>query len=473
MINSKNGVIGLAVGDAMGVPLEFCIREKLQKNITTEMLGYGSHNVPKGTWSDDTSMTLGLIDAINKTGIIIPSDIADNFVKWAENAEFTATDVRFDIGRTCLRAIANYEGGINPTECGLDDEFSNGNGSLMRILPLIYYCYAKNMNNADIYKVVRDVSSITHRHEISIMGCYIYVLFGIELLKGTNLNEAYKKIRESDYSMFSKQCKEKYNRIINTDISLLNIDEISSSGYVVDTLEATLWGLLTTDNYNSAIIKVINLGNDTDTIGACVGGLAGIYYGLEAVNPNWLNGLLKYDYIAELCERFNGVLNKANSKKIPEDNRDVFFIDIREREKREKFVNEILEFEGMSLINNNADSFELAKEAVIKSIFPISIDFKKLELDFLKNTTTAAAAITNKSIFITPEEALKKVESRLNEWKKFKEEVIISLTTQVYEHTVEYAKELVESYELDIFEDFFLKNETPLDCAIDIGYSCG
>ena len=473
MIDSKNGVIGLAIGDAMGVPLEFCIREKLQKNITTEMLGYGSHNVPKGTWSDDTSMTLGLIDAINKTGSIIPTDIADNFVKWAENAEFTATGVRFDIGRTCLRAIANYEKGINPTECGLDDEFSNGNGSLMRILPLIYYCYAKNMNNNDIYKVVRDVSSITHRHEISIMGCYIYVLFGIELLNGANLNEAYKKIRESDYSMFSKQCQEKYCRIINTDISLLNMDDISSSGYVVDTLEATLWGLLTTDNYNSAIIKVINLGNDTDTIGACVGGLAGIYYGLEDVNENWRSSLLKYDYIVELCEKFNGVLNKANSKKIPEDNRDVFFIDIREREKREKFVNEILEFEGMSLINNNADSFELAKEAVIKSNFPISIDFKKLELDFLKNTTTAAAAITNKSIFITPEEALKKVESRLNEWKKYKEEVIISLTTRVYGHTVEYAKEIVEKYEIDIFEEFFLKNETPLDCAIEIGYCCG
>ena len=473
MLDSKNGIIGFAIGDAMGVPLEFCIREKLQKNITTEMLGYGSHNVPKGTWSDDTSMTLGLIDAINKTGNIIPTDIADNFVKWAENAEFTATGIRFDIGITCLKAIVNYEKGINPTECGLDDEFSNGNGSLMRILPLIYYCYAKKMNNNDIYKVVRDVSSITHRHEISIMGCYIYVLFGIELLNGANLNEAYKKIRESDYSMFSKQCQEKYSRIINTDISLLNIDEISSSGYVVDTLEATLWGLLTTDNYNSAIIKVINLGNDTDTIGACVGGLAGIYYGLEDVNENWKSSLLKYDYIEELCDEFNEVLNKTNSKKIPEDNRDVFFIDIREREKREKFVNEILEFEGMSLINNNADSFELAKEAVIKSIFPISIDFKKLELDFLKNTTTAAAAITNKSIFITPEEALKKVESRLNEWKKYKEEVIISLTTHVYEHTVEYAKELVEKYEIDIFEEFFLKNETPLDCAIDIGYGCG
>lgn len=310
MIDSKNGVIGLAIGDAMGVPLEFYIREKLQKNLTTEMVGYGSHNVPKGTWSDDTSMTIALIDAINKTGNIVPSDIADNFVKWAENAEYTATGKRFDIGRTCLKAIVNYERGINPTECGLNDEFSNGNGSLMRILPLIYYCYAKNMNNNEIYKVVREVSSITHRHEISIMGCYIYVLFGIELLNGAEINEAYKKIREQDYSMFSKGCQEKYNRIINTDISLYDMDDISSRGYVVDTLEATIWGLLTTDNFNSAIIKVINLGNDTDTIGACVGGLAGIYYGLENVNKDWINNLQKYDYIEELCDKFNVILNE-------------------------------------------------------------------------------------------------------------------------------------------------------------------
>ena len=209
MIDSKNGVIGLAIGDAMGVPLEFCIREKLQKNITIEMLGYGSHNVPKGTWSDDTSMTLGLIDAINKTGNIVPSDIADNFVKWAEKAEFTATGVRFDIGRTCLRAIVNYEKGINPTECGLDDEFSNGNGSLMRILPLIYYCYAKKMNNADIYKVVRDVSSITHRHEISIMGCYIYVLDPIcidDIQSRIDISINYQRLKEkSKFKIYFKK----------------------------------------------------------------------------------------------------------------------------------------------------------------------------------------------------------------------------------------------------------------------------
>lgn len=309
IIDSKSGIVGLAIGDAMGVPLEFQIREKLQENPVKDMIGYKSHNMPKGTWSDDTSMTLALMDAITITNHIVPKHIADNFIKWAEEAEYTATGERFDIGRTCLQAIMNCEKGIYPTEAGLDGELNNGNGSLMRILPVAYYCYFRNLSEEDIYCAVKSVSSITHRHEISIMGCYIYVLYAIELLKGNSLENSYKNIKQKDYSMFSDKCKEEYKRILNKNISDYSIDDISSKGYVVYTLEATLWCLLTTENFDSAIIKAINLGNDTDTIGACTGGLAGIYYGLENINKTWKSELLKYNYIVDLCDKFNKTLN--------------------------------------------------------------------------------------------------------------------------------------------------------------------
>ena len=309
MIDSKDGIIGLAIGDAMGVPLEFCTREELMVNPITEMLGYGSHDVPKGCWSDDTSMTLCLIDAINSSKQIIPDDIAANFVRWIENEEFTATGEKFDIGRTTLYAIMNVERGTKATESGLDDELSNGNGSLMRIAPLIYYCYSNKLNEDEIYRIVNNVSSITHKHEVSIMGCFMYVLFGIELLKNKNLKQAYQKIKETNYTMFSEDCILKYNRIIENEIDKYQLDEIKSTGYVVDTLEATLWTLLTTDSYDSSIIKAINLGEDTDTVGACVGGLAGIYYGLEKINEKWKKTLLKYDYIEELCNTYNNILN--------------------------------------------------------------------------------------------------------------------------------------------------------------------
>lgn len=306
---SKNGIIGLAVGDAMGVPLEFMIRERLQENIITDMIGYGSHDVPKGTRSDDTSMTLATIDAIIKTGKIIPKDIADNFVEWVENAKYTPQNKVFDIGRTCLNAIMRYEEkNINAEECGGETELSNGNGSLMRILPIAYYCYAKRLDDFEIFSIVKLVSSITHKHQISILGCYIYVLYAIELLKGKTLFESYKMIKEKDFSMFSEDCINRYERILKNNINDYAMNDIKSTGYVVATLEATLWVLLTTDNYNSAIIKAINLGNDTDTVGACVGGVAGIYYGIDGIKQSWKEDLIKYDYIENLCDSFDKIL---------------------------------------------------------------------------------------------------------------------------------------------------------------------
>ena len=317
MIDSKSGVIGLAIGDAMGVPLEFCVREKLMQHPTTQMLGYGSHDVPKGSWSDDSSMTLATIDAIIKDGCINYNTIATNFLEWMKNAKYTPTDTVFDIGRTCLRAIAKFESNQEIAEkCGGTSEMDNGNGSMMRILPLTYYCFSKNMNEKEIYEIVKNVSSITHGHEISIMGCFIYVMYGIELLSNKNLTQAYKKIKKIKYNTyFSEKTIDRYVRILKKNIKKYSLDEIKSTGFIVDTLEATLWILLNTNSYNQSIIGAINLGNDTDTVGACVGGLAGIYYGLENINKTWQSELLKYDYIVELCDKFNEVLNNESEKK--------------------------------------------------------------------------------------------------------------------------------------------------------------
>lgn len=322
MIDSKAGIIGLAIGDAMGVPLEFCIREKLMQNPTTEMLGYGSHDVPKGSWSDDSSMTFATIDAIIKDKGINCNSIANNFLDWMRNAKYTPTDRVFDIGRTCLQAIAKFELKLDDAEkCGGTTEMSNGNGSLMRILPLVYYCYSKSMNEKDIYENVKRVSSITHGHEISIMGCFIYVLFGIELLNNKNFSQAYKKIKKIQYKdYFSEETIKRYERILKKDINKYELEEIKSTGYVIDTLEATLWVLLNTKTYNQSIIGAINLGNDTDTIGACVGGLAGIYYGFQNIDKKWQSELLKYNDIVELCNRFNSVLNQDEKIEIVTDN---------------------------------------------------------------------------------------------------------------------------------------------------------
>lgn len=318
MLDSKNGVLGLVIGDAMGVPIEFCTREDLIKNPVTKMMEYGSHDVPKGSWSDDSSMVLATIDAIIEDKSIDCNTIANNFLQWIKTSKYTSCNRAFDVGRTCLRAISRFESHENVAQnCGGKSEMDNGNGSLMRMLPLIYYCVSKNMTEDEIYETTKKVSSITHGHDISIMSCFIYVMYGIYLLKYNSLQYAYEEIKRINYNKyFSSKVVEKFYRILECDIKLFILEDIKSTGYVVDTLEATLWVLLNSNSYNQAIIGAINLGDDTDTMGACVGGLAGIYYGLEMINEEWKNNLLKYDYIVDMCNKYNVVINSLLECKI-------------------------------------------------------------------------------------------------------------------------------------------------------------
>lgn len=304
---SSNGIIGLAIGDALGVPAEFKSREELRRYPIINMIGDGTYNLPAGTWSDDTSMTLATIHSIIETETIDTNDIADKFLKRFRNAEYTATNETFDIGRTALQSLAKYElkqdDAIN---CGENNEYSNGNGSLMRILPIAYYIYHRDIKDCkEIYNIIRQVSSITHAHEISILGCYIYVMFALEILNKKDKAEAYRSIQQLDFSLFSNDVLSRYSRILKNDISTLNEDSISSSGYVVSTLEATLWLFLNADDYNTTILKAINLGDDTDTVGACVGGLLGIYYGIDSIKDEWKQTLKRYDYIVKLCDDFD------------------------------------------------------------------------------------------------------------------------------------------------------------------------
>lgn len=304
--NSINGIMGLAIGDALGVPNEFCVREKLMNNPVTEMIGYKSHNVPKGTWSDDTSMTLATIDSIVEKGRIDTDDMASKFLEWMKDAKYASTNECFDIGRTTLQALARFESKIDKAEnCGGKNEMENGNGSLMRILPVAYYCYYCNYNEDKIYDVVKQVSSITHAHEVSILGCYIYVMYAISLLKENNKTKSYNYIKSLNYKKISNETLEKYKRILKNNISKYDLSEIQSTGYVVSTLEATFWLLLNTKNYNEAVIGAVNLGNDTDTIGACTGGLAGILYGVKNIRDTWKIDLKGYNYIKKLCQKFD------------------------------------------------------------------------------------------------------------------------------------------------------------------------
>ena len=303
----KDSLYGFIVGDAMGVPIEFEDREKLINKPVTSMLGYGSHDVEAGVYSDDTSMTLATMDSIiRQNGIINYNDIADKFCNWINNNEYTATNKVFDIGMTTKYALIKYfNNKIDATMCGGTNINENGNGSLMRMLPIALYCFYKNIkDDNEIFTLVKNSSSITHAHDISILGCYIYVRYFISLLETKNKIFSYNFIKKLDYSMFIEEVKLEYSRILFSDISTLNINDINSSGYVVDTLEAVFWIVLNCSSYNESIIGAINLGGDTDTIGAITGSIAGILYGYDNISKRWISKLKNKDYIDEIIIKF-------------------------------------------------------------------------------------------------------------------------------------------------------------------------
>ena len=311
---ASNGLIGFAVGDAMGVPIEFTSRVSHIKDPLTEMVGYGSHNVPEGTWSDDSSMTIATMDSIIKcNGNIDYDDIMKNYCDWMTKSKYTATDRLFDIGNGTSRALRTYlTGKVDAINCGGKDEFNNGNGSLMRMLPMVYYLYGKDLPEIEKVKIINDYSSLTHGHEVSKLGCKIYYDYMSNILNGKDKKESFSALGKNRYSeYYSPKAISCYKRILDGSLEQANIDSISSSGYVVHTLEACLWTILNTDNYEDAVVTAINMGDDTDTVGAITGSIAGTIYGEKSIPQRWVSKLKKYNYLKELCDKFDDqIFNK-------------------------------------------------------------------------------------------------------------------------------------------------------------------
>lgn len=305
-----SSILGFVVGDALGVPVEFKSRDFLKSNPVINMIGHGTHNMPKGTWSDDTSMILATIDSIVECSEINYEDIMNKFCEWRDNAKYTATNKFFDIGIATSKALNNYKTGINPLECGGKEIYDNGNGSLMRILPFVLFAYYKDLKKDEQVNLINNASSLTHAHEISKLGCQIYADFTRGLLEGKCKVDALNDLQEIDYSInYSKDNIKLYQKILSGLIKFEKEEEIKSSGFIVDTLEASIWCIMTTDNFKDAVLKAINLGADTDTIGAITGSLAGVIYGYNSIPKEWLDTIQNLNYVLDLCKNFIGYLH--------------------------------------------------------------------------------------------------------------------------------------------------------------------
>lgn len=250
MATLRDAVYGAAVGDALGVPYEFMERGSFH---ATGMAGYGTHGQPAGTWSDDTSMILATCDSIRELGRIDPTDMRKRFEAWIRRGEYAIDGNVFDFGNTVNRALSRGE--------GCSEAMDNGNGSLMRIVPLAFADAADDQ--------VREVSAITHAHAVSMDACVQYVGIARSLIKGE-------------------------------DPDILLPGEVRSGGYVLDTLGAALWCLERTGGYDECVLAAVNLGSDTDTTACVAGALAGIKYGYDSIPREWIDQLRGKDII-ESC----------------------------------------------------------------------------------------------------------------------------------------------------------------------------
>lgn len=309
----QDAFLGVAVGDALGVPFEFCTRNQMKKKPAKDMIGFGRYNVPAGTWSDDSSLTFCLAESLIKGYDL--ADIATNFLKWKEENFWTARGYVFDIGITTSRAITylkrilgNKEYEELPLLKYLGDEYDNGNGSLMRIMPLLFYI--KGMDIVQQFEIIRNVSALTHRHIRAAMCCLIYLRLAEHLLNGKDKVASYLLMQKDILAFwetidFSPNESKLFIRLIEADIRDIPITQLKSGGYVMESIEASIWCFLQRGTYSEIVLTAINLGHDTDTTAAITGGLAGLYYGAASMPNSWLTTIARLADIMELGSAFH------------------------------------------------------------------------------------------------------------------------------------------------------------------------
>lgn len=308
--HSKNLLLGISIGDAIGVPIEFMSRVHLDVHPVNDITGWGTHDQPPGTFSDDTSLTLCLAESMAE-GLDI-EQLGKKMCDWYRKGYWSADGDVFDIGIGTRIALQKIINGSPAVLAGGNSEMDNGNGSLMRIAPL-----ALDKTYQDrilLWNTIQAVSSITHRHVRSHLACFIWVVFLQELMECMDKQEAYKKMKHIvnaffDHHTIETKERELFSRVLETGIQHVDRNEINSGGYVLETLEAAIWCFLNSDSYKAAILTAVNLGRDTDTTAAVLGAAAGIYYGHEQIPSHWLDALTRRNDIVTLAEKLQTSLN--------------------------------------------------------------------------------------------------------------------------------------------------------------------
>lgn len=292
----KGSLIGLAVGDALGVPLEFKIPGTFKP--VKEMLGGGPFNLNPGEWTDDTSLALCLAESLIHKGFN-PYDQLERYTRWYQEGYLSVNGKCFDIGNTTREALERFmETGCK--YCGPDYERSAGNGSIMRLTPVpLYYFF----DPVSAIERSGDSSRTTHQHPLCIDACRF--LGG--LIAGAIRGESKKKLLSAKYSPIKgfwddNSLSSEIYEVACGSFKEKQPPDIRGSGYVVRSLEAALWSFYNSENFEDGCLLAVNLGEDADTTGAVYGQIAGAYYGEDGIPSKWKDTLARYDLLTSMIE---------------------------------------------------------------------------------------------------------------------------------------------------------------------------
>lgn len=279
--------VGLAIGDALGAPVEFCRRDTFEP--VTGMRAGGYFELPVGAWTDDTAMALCLAESLLEHPQLDLKDLLDRFCLWASKGANTSTGVCVGIGQNTLRVLGNYHrnGELFAPETR---QKSDGNGAIMRLAPVAVRHWRAPF---EAKRIAVQQSRATHYSDLSAGACEALASALCTLISGDAWEQASKPDPADHWPESIKA------------IALENWDErdrdsIHSTGFVVHTLEAAMWAVDTTSSFAAALLKAVNLGDDADSVGAVAGQLAGARYGLSGIPRNWLDVLIHRERIEEI-----------------------------------------------------------------------------------------------------------------------------------------------------------------------------
>lgn len=339
----KDGLLGFVTGDALGVPVEYTERQELEKHPVRTMKGYGTYRQPPGTWSDETSLLLATLDSISQMGQIHLDDLMTRYLSWYDEKAYLAYGEVFDLPHITRNALENYRHGTAAYYSGGRSDFHNSNSAISRMLPIAFYLesdrfrqiYADDMKAQSpdhlAIQLIHQASCLTNGHYVALVCSSIYTYMARWLIRWrldgakpgsfrsadlighferliSGLKEFYRTANpslmaapfsgdtapsqeekdgfEAAWSLLGRL--EDLAQLIRTPVS-----EIYSDGYCLHAIEVVLYCLLKTDSYEDAVLMAVNLGEDTDTNGALVGGLAGLLYGREQIPASWKEGLAR------------------------------------------------------------------------------------------------------------------------------------------------------------------------------------